>query len=834
MGTSKNKESVYISMETLNVGEAAEAIKTIIGPLSDVSKTIAILITKQEQYAKKAASMNKELVESSKALVATNKTLALASGEAKKTQNDFASLNKGLSSFGLDINKTISQLTGIREEAVAMISRLGVWTAAAIKAGQAMFNMAMDYAKAWETQAKAENNLEQALASSGMSSHAEELKQYASELQKITTVGDEVSMGLMTQASAWAGNSENVKKATLAAINFEAAGGNAKEALKKMADATRGNIDSLKDLGIYLTANQKKNLMAMEEEERKSKIIELVNERYKEQSEYLANLPTGALAQVSNLWGDIKEQVGEVVATPLTLFLQEARDFVSEILDGLTEWIKDANVISDLTSISASLFVSIRTTGKAIWQIVRLISGVLSDIIGAIIQVDGEIVAHIAKPIAKVINQVAALVSKLPLVPDGIKNGMADAAKSAAGFLNNIGQNIINVGKVAQDSGNDLILSSVGNLSNLSKETNKEINRIQARIDAINASRKNGNKQAGATQNSLSGSSSAASSGEKLKESSEKKEAEQAIITYQQYLQQRESLMAASAERINSYQASLFTQQDIADKDKIAMMNAYRLEQQQALNQQLAQIGDTYRAQEANADLAAYSLVMDQKWQMEQEARQKREEAEAAWRAAEQEYLGSTLKNTLSSLGDSFVNMFEQGVEGTLDMRQASYDMFKSLAKNIFSNSISQIVQSMVGWATQAGQSQAGIPIVGPILAAAASASVLAMMGIMKAKAGKEAKIQYATGGYVSAGMVRGAYSSADSVSALLQPGERVLSKAETKAYDEGRINPGTTVNINVSIMGGFDRRTIQTEVREYLIPEIKRALGQGYNLNPA
>ena len=137
-----------------------------------------------------------------------------------------------------------------------------------------------------------------------------------------------------------------------------------------------------------------------------------------------------------------------------------------------------------------------------------------------------------------------------------------------------------------------------------------------------------------------------------------------------------------------------------------------------------------------------------------------------------------------------------------------------------------------VSLAFDSADSVAKIPVIGAALATATLAGTLALgMGIAKRNIKDSPEIQYAKGGYVSAGMVRGAYSSGDSVSALLQPGERVLSKEETKRYDEKQ-NNNQNIVVNVTINGLLNTPSqIDQTVRQSLIPAIRRAVQQGYAL---
>lgn len=229
----------------------------------------------------------------------------------------------------------------------------------------------------------------------------------------------------------------------------------------------------------------------------------------------------------------------------------------------------------------------------------------------------------------------------------------------------------------------------------------------------------------------------------------------------------------------------------------------------------MSDMDDKYRSEKLSKDKAAVDELSDY------------EKAQAQTLEQWKESLRSNIESTLSG---SITSLFDTAIEGTNAWRDSLYGTFKSFAQNIFTTSLSSIVKSVVEWAVNGGKAMAGIPIVGPVLAAATSAGILATMTAFKSKAGGKAQVSYANGGYISQGFVRGAFTGSDSVTAALKPGERVLSKREAEEYDKGG-KSAPVINISVNITGGFDRAAIDRETRQFLIPAIKRAVNEGYSL---
>jgi len=96
------------------------------------------------------------------------------------------------------------------------------------------------------------------------------------------------------------------------------------------------------------------------------------------------------------------------------------------------------------------------------------------------------------------------------------------------------------------------------------------------------------------------------------------------------------------------------------------------------------------------------------------------------------------------------------------------------------------IMAAAASGAAQAAFSQAGIPIIGPILATTAAGVMFAFI--------RKYMTEFQFGG-----VVKGSVPGKDSVPALLTPGERVLTQRERAEY-EGRAPSGGSKSVNVSI----------------------------------
>lgn len=276
------------------------------------------------------------------------------------------------------------------------------------------------------------------------------------------------------------------------------------------------------------------------------------------------------------------------------------------------------------------------------------------------------------------------------------------------------------------------------------------------------------------------------------------------------------------------------------------LKNALRLKKEEEYQKQLHDL-ELDNARQTGDDLLLMQDQYDQiKKQKDQESLVAFNELQAQLAAAERarldemaakqreidqqrsDYVKMFTDNISGTLTSSITSFFDAALEGNADLRASSYDMFMSLAKNIFNMGITKLVTYAIEAMMGQYEANSKYGLAGLAIATGASGILAGIMAGMKSKL-SPAKIQYQTGGYISNGMVRGAYSSGDSVEALLQPGERVLSKAETKAYDEG-MSYGQQVIFNITVNGQLSTQAdIDRFTRQTLVPAFRRAAIAGY-----
>lgn len=148
------------------------------------------------------------------------------------------------------------------------------------------------------------------------------VKQLASELQQIGVIGDEVALAGASQFATFTNSAEAVKTIlpameNLAAsmygtdVNESAITGIANQLGKAFAE---GNLTSLKESGITVSeAELAKFKTLTNEEEKAAYMAQIITNNVGEMNEALAHTHAGSVKQLSNNFGDLKEQLGRLL-----------------------------------------------------------------------------------------------------------------------------------------------------------------------------------------------------------------------------------------------------------------------------------------------------------------------------------------------------------------------------------------------------------------------------------------------------------------------------------------------------------------------------------------
>ena len=154
---------------------------------------------------------------------------------------------------------------------------------------------------------------------------ARSLAVYASELQKVTTFGDENINAAMAQIGAFGANTEQTKELTKATLDLSIGMGvDLNTASLLIAKSFGTSTNALGRYGIELDSS-------MTKQEKISAIVSQTSDIYGGLALQLAQTTSGQLQQARNAFGDFGENIGQVLA-PVVLSLAKGLKVLSEAL----------------------------------------------------------------------------------------------------------------------------------------------------------------------------------------------------------------------------------------------------------------------------------------------------------------------------------------------------------------------------------------------------------------------------------------------------------------------------------------------------------------------
>jgi len=217
-------------------------------------------------------------------------------------------------------------------------------------------SIGVDLLDAYSKQEKAEKQLQSALQATGQytEDNFKRLKDMASQLQQVTTVGDETSLQYMQMALNMGASADEMDRVIQGAIGLsKSLGISMRRAIQGVTNGLNGTYTTLQR---YVTA-----LRTAEKESEKARIFqEKLNQAFVVARSELKTTE-GLLKSNANLWGDIKEELGEVINIGIKPYLEDLKLTLTGMLDTLKE-VKSES--SDLKPVVDNL--------KAAWQSINV------------------------------------------------------------------------------------------------------------------------------------------------------------------------------------------------------------------------------------------------------------------------------------------------------------------------------------------------------------------------------------------------------------------------------------------------------------------------------
>ncbi len=245
------------------------------------------------------------------ALRGNSKAMATASKASKVLIKDLKKVNTGLFSITNNGRLVVGSFATIR-------SKMLLASFAASLVSKAFVSNVEAFGK--------QQDSVQRLASVFGGEGATSLADYASELQKVTTFGDENINAAMAQMGAFGASTEQTKSLTKATLDLSAGMGiDLNTAALLVAKSFGTSTNALGRYGVELDSS-------MTKEEKVAAITAKVEERYGGLAKQLAQTTSGQLAQARNAFGDLGENIGAVLA-PAVLMFAKGLKIASEALN---------------------------------------------------------------------------------------------------------------------------------------------------------------------------------------------------------------------------------------------------------------------------------------------------------------------------------------------------------------------------------------------------------------------------------------------------------------------------------------------------------------------
>lgn len=263
---------------------------------------------------------------------------------------------------------------------------------------------------AYQVQNEAENKLTEIYKTRmGVSDKAaKKTMEYASALQKVGVIGDEVTLSGAQQLATFAKTPGTVNKLLPAMDNLlaqqkgvNATAQDATGIANLFGKAMQGQTGALTRVGISFDEAQKKILKTGTEEERAAVLAEVVTQNVGNMNEKLAETPSGKIQQAKNAIGDLWEELGAALAPALADVAKMLSKDVIPKVQKFMEMLQNNPVIGKVVVAITGLL--------AIGGPLLMILGSIVSSVGALIPV----VTAISAPVIAIVAAIAAVVAAL-------------------------------------------------------------------------------------------------------------------------------------------------------------------------------------------------------------------------------------------------------------------------------------------------------------------------------------------------------------------------------------------------------------------------------------
>lgn len=329
---------------------------------------------------------------------------------------------------------------------------------------QQIVSFTKDCIEAANTQTAAEQRLQQTMSNVKGTTQEQinSVKAYASTLQGLTTVGDEVAIHGASQLATFQLQSDTIKTLMPAMEDLAVAQYGvsvSSEQMQGMANLVgkvmSGSVSALTRYGVVMNDTQQKILKSGTESQKAAMLVEVLKQNFGGLAEAMADTPEGRIQQLKNAWGDVQEVIGAKLYPVITKTLGWVAEKVPTLQNVITSAVEGCQPVFDaftdyvLPAVD-NLFNAFKNIGSAISDafgeqasggISNLVTTVLPGLIN-VLSVAGNGIAGVIRHWQLFAPIIGTVVGAIMLykgavvacnVVEGIRNGLTTIAAAVTG-----------------------------------------------------------------------------------------------------------------------------------------------------------------------------------------------------------------------------------------------------------------------------------------------------------------------------------------------------------------------------------------------------------------
>lgn len=285
----------------------------------------------------------------------------------KDLKNHTANATGSLKKMGSQSKSTGTSLASLAKKVTGVV--------AAYAGFRQIIQFGKDCITACDTQVKAEARLEQLMMNVKGTTleNVDAMKKYASELQGVTTVGDEATIQGASQLATFQLQSSTIKTLlpslqdlAVSQYGVSVSGDQMQSMANLVGKVMTGNVGALTRYGVTLNDTQKKMLQNGTETQRAAMLVEVLGQNFGGLAEAMANTPEGKIVQIKNAWGDMQEVIGGKLYPVVTAFFGYVASAMPGIQNAVVSAIDSASV--PLVWIKDNILPPLISSFKNVWD----------------------------------------------------------------------------------------------------------------------------------------------------------------------------------------------------------------------------------------------------------------------------------------------------------------------------------------------------------------------------------------------------------------------------------------------------------------------------------